>query len=93
MRAVSFLRALSYSGPVALCCDDTKLTPCLSPYWDKGRGCFVLVGVAGEPVEVADAAALTNILESGRIQKANKVRYLIEYSQRGLKGIFICPSW
>lgn len=73
-RVQSYLGATKYTGPVSLCCDDTKLNPVLSPYWDKTRKKYFIVGVAGDPIEVADEKALTEVLQSGKLEKATKVR-------------------
>ncbi|KAI0038584.1 hypothetical protein FA95DRAFT_1505344 [Auriscalpium vulgare] len=71
---VDRLKQLSYTGPVGLACDDTKLHAALRPYWDQQRKCHVLLGGVGEPLVIVDPENLSAELQKGRIQKATKIR-------------------
>ena len=67
------LSALGYDGPVALCCDDTKLFKSWRIYWDAKKNSHFLVGGAGDPVQVADPECLREIIENKNLTKASKV--------------------
>lgn len=61
--------ALDYRGPVALSCDDTKLTSGLRLYWDSSKRMYVLVGGTDGPLEVANPESVQKIMEDEDIPK------------------------
>ncbi|KIJ10894.1 hypothetical protein PAXINDRAFT_157495 [Paxillus involutus ATCC 200175] len=68
------LEAVSYNGPVALSCDDTKLHAAWRLYYDKEKDGHYLVGAVGEPYLVMDPEALRNIIDSAGLELATKLR-------------------
>src|SRR5260221_9409958 len=76
-RAKVYLSKISYEGFCALACDDMKLLPSLQPYFDKEQGVWMIVGVAGQPIEVANEQSLEQMLEEGNVIKATKVHTVI----------------
>ncbi|KAJ7580404.1 hypothetical protein C8J56DRAFT_1006450 [Mycena floridula] len=72
--AAAHLENLNYSGPVALSCDDTKLSPALRPFWDSDRQGFCMLGSTGEPLLVANPELLEQAIQQANIQKATKLR-------------------
>ena len=71
--ASEYLRALKYSCPVGLSCDDTKLHPSLCTYWDASSGCHFLVGTTGEPIAVRDEGILRDLVAESKKDAATKV--------------------
>jgi hypothetical protein len=67
------LTALSYTGPVGLSCDDTKLFASLRLYWDSDAKSYFLVGGVDGPYRVPDADSVREVITQGKIQKATKV--------------------
>ncbi|KAJ7586218.1 hypothetical protein C8J56DRAFT_1052590 [Mycena floridula] len=72
--AAAHLENLNYSGPVALSCDDTKLSPALRPFWDSDRQGFCMLGSTGEPLLVANPELPEQAIQQANIQKATKLR-------------------
>lgn len=76
-RAVGFLDAIGYTGPVSISCDDTKLLSKLSPYYDDKTSQWFILGGVGEPVTVdRDEEDIEKMLACavGNKEKATKVR-------------------
>lgn len=67
------LEAVSYNGPVALSCDDTKLHAAWRLYYDKEKDGHYLVGAVDEPHFVADPEALCDIIDSAGLELATKL--------------------
>ena len=67
------LKALNYTGPVGLSCDDTKLFSSLRLYWDSDEDSYFLVGGVDGPYRVADPESVKEVISEGKIQKATKV--------------------
>ncbi|KAB5591529.1 hypothetical protein CTheo_5036 [Ceratobasidium theobromae] len=72
--AKAYLKSVSYSGPLCLSCDDTKLLPSLQTYYDGQTKQWYLVGGTSGPIKIADNDELIKVLKSGNINKAPKVR-------------------
>ncbi|KAK7045865.1 Methionine--tRNA ligase, mitochondrial [Paramarasmius palmivorus] len=72
-RLAEHLELLSYSGPVALACDDTKLLPAFRPYYDKDTDTFYILGNAGEPFQLLDPAKFKETVREAGLKKATKV--------------------
>jgi hypothetical protein len=72
-RALNYIQALGYDGPVALSCDDSKLVPALRTYWDPQKECFLVVGGVEEPLAVADIEELQAVLKENPPEKGDKV--------------------
>ncbi|KAL0572455.1 Methionine--tRNA ligase, mitochondrial [Marasmius crinis-equi] len=68
------IKLLSYTGPIALACDDTKLLPALRPYYDKETDAFYVVGNAGEPFRLLDPEAFEAAIHEAGLKKATKLR-------------------
>ncbi|TCD62510.1 hypothetical protein EIP91_006784 [Steccherinum ochraceum] len=73
-RVTDYLAALSYDGPVALSCDDTKLFASFRLSFDAQDDCHYLIGGVGDPLRVANPDALDDVLKEASVQKATKVR-------------------
>ncbi|KIJ59917.1 hypothetical protein HYDPIDRAFT_170487 [Hydnomerulius pinastri MD-312] len=58
------LAALSYNGPVSVCCDDTKLHPVWRLFWDRERKGHYLVGGVSEPLLVTDPESIREIVDN-----------------------------
>lgn len=67
------LKALNYSGPVGLSCDDTKLFSSLRLYWDADQDSYFLIGGVDGPYRVPDADSVKQVIADGKIKKATKV--------------------
>lgn len=67
------LKALNYSGPVGLSCDDTKLFSSLRLFCDSDKDSYFLVGGVDGPYLVADAENVKVVIAEGNIRKATKV--------------------
>ncbi|KAH7912049.1 hypothetical protein BJ138DRAFT_1005353, partial [Hygrophoropsis aurantiaca] len=72
--AEEYIQKLSYKGPMALSCDDTKLHPSFRTYWDPAMKCHFVVGGVGEPYAVADVDELNEFLRTANEAKATKIR-------------------
>lgn len=72
-RAKNYVDKVKHAGFVALAVDDTKLTPAVRTYWDDDRSTWVLIGVAGEPPEVADEKELEQMIDEAKANLAVKV--------------------
>lgn len=68
------LKALDYTGPVGLSCDDTKLFSSLRLYWDNKENSYFLVGGEDGPYRVPDADSVKRVIAEGKIKNATKVR-------------------
>ena len=68
------LKALNYTGPVGLSCDDTKLFSSLRLYWDSDENSYFLVGGVDGPYRVADAESVKEVIAEEKIRKATKVQ-------------------
>lgn len=77
-RAKAYTTRLQYSGPLALSCDDTKLLEGFRLYQsDDGTGqqkWFITGSTDDSPREVANIEELEEVLATGELQKASKVR-------------------
>ncbi|KAG8765471.1 hypothetical protein FRC12_007479 [Ceratobasidium sp. 428] len=51
-RAASFINVLRYSGPVSICCDDTKLLAKWIPHYDGASQKWLVLGGVGDPIQV-----------------------------------------
>ncbi|GLB37775.1 hypothetical protein LshimejAT787_0408260 [Lyophyllum shimeji] len=71
---VDHLKALDYSGPVGLSCDDTKLFSVMRLYWDSDQDSYFLVGGVGGPLRVADPESVKRVIADAKVQNAPKVR-------------------
>jgi len=71
-RAANYVRSVGYSGPLALSADDTKLLASLRVYYDKTKQMWFLVGGVGEPMAVANAEELHQIIDEEEVIKATK---------------------
>lgn len=67
------LKKLSYSGPVGLSCDDTKLSTALQPYWDREAESYFILGGTGDPIQVPDVESFRRLIEEAGVSKATKV--------------------
>ncbi|KAG8707767.1 hypothetical protein FRC09_001628 [Ceratobasidium sp. 395] len=83
--AKTYFDQIGYAGPLCLSCDDTKLLPSLRMYYDPHTKQWQLVGGTKGPINVADNDELVEILKSGTVQKAPKVRTWVLQAQ--LPGI------
>lgn len=74
-RAINFLKALGYNGPVCISCDDTQLCSKLTPYYDGEHNKWFIIGAIGEPVEVDGKVEDIKeiIAAAGQRPKATKV--------------------
>lgn len=68
------LTAVCYSGPVAMCCDDSKLHSAWRLYWDNEEEKHYLIGAAEGPYVVANPDLLRKVIESARLTLATKLR-------------------
>ncbi|KAJ7205209.1 hypothetical protein GGX14DRAFT_368089 [Mycena pura] len=57
------LKAIDYTGPIALSCDDTKLQASLRLYWDGDEQSYYVVGAVGGPIRVMDPSMVGPILD------------------------------
>ncbi|EIW76421.1 hypothetical protein CONPUDRAFT_131026 [Coniophora puteana RWD-64-598 SS2] len=73
-RALTYLDAIAYKGPVAMSVDDTKLEPSLSLIWDPARESYLLIGSEDGPLAVSDPDELGDLLEQHKDKKATKLR-------------------
>ncbi|KAL0564576.1 hypothetical protein V5O48_017469, partial [Marasmius crinis-equi] len=73
-RAASYLDKMSYDGPVAVSCDDTKLLAALRPYHDKANNQYYLVGAVGKPKLLGNPDEFREIIDKGLTEKATKLR-------------------
>lgn len=72
-----YLSHLSYSGPVSLSCDDTKLHPSYHTYWDPAKQTHYLIGGTDGPMAVANVEGLQDLLKSSETgDKVTKVSFL-----------------
>ena len=67
------LHALKYPGMLALSCDDTKLLPSMSLYYNHTEQCHMLVGGIDGPLRVADPENVREILENTASKEGTKV--------------------
>lgn len=74
-RAVRYVESANFTGLCALACDNTKLLPALCPYYDKERDLWMIIGGSGDEIVVSNKKVLQQILDSGQIIKAEKVRW------------------
>ena len=74
-RVEQYLRGLSYSGPVALSCDDTQLHPAYRTFWDPSKEAHVLVGGTDGPMVIANPEELEELIKDSNRRKATKVRF------------------
>ncbi|KIY68996.1 hypothetical protein CYLTODRAFT_350392, partial [Cylindrobasidium torrendii FP15055 ss-10] len=72
--ASEYLKTLSWDGPVGLACDDTKLHAAFRPHWDKDRESYVILGHAGQVLELKDPDEFEALLAQNKFVKATKVR-------------------
>ncbi|CAL1711140.1 unnamed protein product [Somion occarium] len=68
------LKSLNYDGPVALSCDDTKLSASWRLVQKSEDEGLLLIGGIGGPIRVPDPAAAQAIIDSGKVSEATKVR-------------------
>ncbi|EEB89059.1 hypothetical protein MPER_12894 [Moniliophthora perniciosa FA553] len=93
LRAKRHLGVMNYTGPVALSCDDTKLTPALCPYHDKENDCYYVVGAVGEPMILADPEAFRELLKQGNMEKATKLRlWCLQIPLPGISTIILAAK-
>lgn len=71
---VQRLKALDYTGPTCLSCDDTKLLSGLRLYWDGEEMAHYLVGAVGGPIFVPDIDNLQSFMTDTSIVEGKKVR-------------------
>lgn len=75
------LISLKYDGTVGLSCDDTKLMAAFRPYYDQERDAHFILGNTGEPYRLIDPDIFQEVLDSGTLEKATKVRRSSPVSQ------------
>lgn len=74
-RAVQYLKdTIGMDITFCLSCDDTKLLPKFSTYWDNSKNAYVLVGGTETPHLILDKDELDKIITEGSQKKATKVR-------------------
>ena len=73
--AAGYIRGLSYTGPVALSCDDTKLHPVYCTYFCTKHQSHILVG------STEDIWAVAN---------PDELRALLKTLPKGLKATKVC---
>jgi hypothetical protein len=78
--AKDYLMARNYCGPVALACDDTKLHPALRTYWDPVAKSDYVVGHTGDPIPVANAEELRQVLDELREKKSEATKVAVNKS-------------
>ena len=64
-----------YSGPGALCCDDTNLEPAISVFQESKDICVVIGCTDGE-LRVESYYDIESVLETARLHPAQKVRFV-----------------
>ncbi|KAK1223302.1 hypothetical protein PQX77_013840 [Marasmius sp. AFHP31] len=72
-RAAHHLDIMNWNGPVAVSCDDTKLTPALRPYYNKAEDQYYLIGAVGKPLILPSLDEFKKIVTQGLAEKATKV--------------------
>ena len=69
--------ARNYCGRFALACDDTKLHSALHTYWDPVAKSDYVVGHTGDPIPVANAEELGQILDELREKKSEATKVAV----------------
>lgn len=70
----TYMASISYRGPVALGCDDSKLHPSLQVYWDSSISEHILIGTTHqEKLVVANPEELRALLAQYKDDIATKV--------------------
>ncbi|KAJ7723096.1 hypothetical protein DFH07DRAFT_759651, partial [Mycena maculata] len=72
-RAAEVLKALNYTGPLALSWDDTALEAAISVHEESKAACLIL-GAAEGVIRVTEKDDLDALLEKAQLQKADKLR-------------------
>lgn len=67
------LKALDYTGPVGLSCDDTKLFAVMRLFWDSVKNSYFLVGGVDGPLQVADPESVREVIVNAKSENAQKV--------------------
>jgi hypothetical protein len=74
IRVQTYMASISYQGPVALGCDDSKLHPSLQVYWDDSISEHILIGTTvQEKIIVANPEELRAMLVQYKNNVATKV--------------------
>ena len=94
------LQRLQYSGPIALACDDTRLSPALRPYYNVERDEYILLGAMGILMVLPELDKLAQIIQQGHIKKATQARFfnILLYTSPIINCLacsFVCgrPLW
>ena len=64
---------LDYHGPVALACDDSKLSSSWRLCWSEEDKCHLLIGGISGPIRVADEKAAQELIQRDEVEPATKV--------------------
>ena len=74
IRVQTYMASISYKGPVALGCDDSKLHPSLQVYWDHSIAEHVLIGTTHQrTIIVSNPEELRTLLTQYKDDVATKV--------------------
>jgi len=74
IRVQTYMTSVSYKGPVAMACDDTKLHPSLQVHWDGSISKHILIGTTvQEKLVVANPEELRAMLTQFKDNIATKV--------------------
>ena len=73
VRAKEYCDALSYSGPIALSCDETKLLSGLHLYWNPVDNTHYLVGSVNGPMKVLDPDQVKDLMGDSTTILGSKV--------------------
>ena len=80
IRVQTYMTSVSYKGPVALACDDTKLHPSLQVHWDDSISEHILIGTTvQEKLVVVNPEELRMMLTQFKDNVATKVRTTLQY--------------
>jgi len=76
VRAKEYCDALSYSGPITLSCDETKLLSGLHLYWNPVDSAHYLVGSVNGPMKVLDPDGVNHFMSDSTIVLGTKVVFI-----------------
>ncbi|KAK1226504.1 Methionine--tRNA ligase, mitochondrial [Marasmius sp. AFHP31] len=92
-RAAHHLDIMNWDGPVAISCDDTKLTPALRPYYNKAEDQYYLVGAVGKPLVLASPDDFRRVVTQGLAEKATKLRlFCMQIALPGVPSIILAAK-